>query len=339
MNDYIKNSTPGSGAAGNYRGHLRSIATGDHPEEPEIADVAPDSMGGLDAAAMLLVDDTPCTGIAPQADDALHPDEQPPAMTSTPEPEEEQQCADELDGYELLYAAGSTNPMQSPKRSFLRRRSPAQPHDGDELAEAVAASEVDVWAAHHDEAWTETTDQPSTTPATPDQDEDHRARRPLPLLALAAALAVCLAVGVAVVFGGGGCAAKAPHTAKDHVSIQSATDKTRARHKVTRQATTTGSTGPGQTARKHHKNKHAAAAVRKTNTTSAVSTRPAIVATTPTNATPAVSSAPPPTEGTSTRSNKTSTTTHSGSSSKSSAGSNTASAGALPDVKQTEQQP
>jgi len=60
MTDDIKNFTPDPGdGKRTSRGHLWSVATGSQQGEPVTVDVATDSMGGMDSAAMLIAQANP----------------------------------------------------------------------------------------------------------------------------------------------------------------------------------------------------------------------------------------------------------------------------------------
>jgi hypothetical protein len=86
------------------KGHLRTVQTGDPFPEPETVDIAPDSMGGLDAEAMFrsaeALDQVDTT--EPESPDTAAPMSNAPAS------------ADDLTGYELPYADGSTTPQSTP---------------------------------------------------------------------------------------------------------------------------------------------------------------------------------------------------------------------------------
>jgi len=353
MNDDIKNFTQDHGAGEIYRGHLRSVATGNRPEEPGMVEMAPDGMGGQDAASKLSVEQRSDTADAHEAYEGLYVHEEPPASTIQPEADERREDSDASEDDELRYADGSTATAVTPRRSFRRRRGVAEaPADEEELADTIAATQVDVWAAHRDPASNETEPRewaqaPAVAaPLTGAESGRKRSRRAIPVLATA--LAVGLVVGASAILGGGARSDKPPATKGHHASDTGTTVTTPAHHVPAVHTPRTTKPAAKRHAHRHHKNKRTAARAQKTETTLTVTTTqqsvpPTHTYSTPTVSntptTPTVSSTPTTAKDTATTNHATSVSTHSASGSKSSAGSATTPPGALPDVKQTQQQP
>jgi hypothetical protein len=170
------------------KGHLRTVQTGNPFPEPETVDIAPDSMGGLDAEAMFrsaeALDEVDTT--APESPDTAAPMSNAPAS------------AHDLTGYELPYADGSTTPAERPQHRPPRLRRPKQ---DPQLTAAIAATTTDIWAAHRN---LPKPDQPE--PQTPEPHHPQRGprRRLSRGLIIGAFVAVILSVGATVALAGGG---------------------------------------------------------------------------------------------------------------------------------------
>jgi hypothetical protein len=340
MTDDPANHTPPSGDGNHYdRKHLRVIPTPDVTQEVPSAPVDPTVMSSQDIAAMLRVEQPSAADDVAEASDAeLSAQDQAPELDEQPEYQQLLSPPGDLDAYELTYADGSTTPVEPPKRGLFRRGDRDPPElDEQQLHEAIAATNVDVWAAHRAESPELTPepeapsrDQPDvvlpmTTPAVA-----QRRRAPHALLALLLALVIGIGVAAMELLGGGGGEAKvAHHPSKHHASHPTLT--------VTQPATTptTATTPAVRKVRKHHKKHHTVKARKKAATQNSLAparTTQTVVQTTP----PVTTSTPPARSGTSDTSIKKSTS--SSSSSKSSNGEGTSN-GALPDVKQTQQAP
>jgi hypothetical protein len=167
-------------------------------------ELAPDSMGGFDAAAMLRVQDEP-EGVEEPKSETVEDGasglnlEQPPVV-NTPGLER----VEELDDYELAYADGSTTPLRPVKRHLLRRGPRGgEAHEPDTV---IAAAKTDVWAAHRTDR-IESDDQPASghaTGALSAHGEQGRRRRPLARIAGGVVAVVVLAGTCIVVSVGGG---------------------------------------------------------------------------------------------------------------------------------------
>jgi hypothetical protein len=184
------------------KGHLRTVQTGDPFPEPETVDIAPDSMGGLDAEAMFrsaeALDQVDTT--EPESPDTAAPMSNAPAS------------ADDLTGYELPYADGSTTPAERPQHRRPRLRRPKQ---DPQLTAAIAATTTDIWAAHRN---LPEPDQPEPQASEPHHPQRGPRRRLSRGLVIGAFVAVILSVGATVALAGGGSS----HPAADHRAQPSA---------------------------------------------------------------------------------------------------------------------
>ena len=344
MNDDIKNFThnPGAGKR-TSRGHLWSVATGDQLEEPVTVDVAPDSMGGQDSAAMLRVDGDP-NGVETPGSEAInggvgHIGEGKPGVAHPRALDGRPNGGEDLEDYELRYADGSSTPPKPVRRHLFRPGKNRVPADH-ELEAAVAETTTDVWAAHRNDpvegdaepAW----DQP-TEMLTASKDQDRRrGRRPLALIAVGAVVVAALAGASIVALGGGGGNTQASRVgtanrAKVHHKTLGPTSHVVT---VTLPATVTSTTLAKSTGRAKHKTRkrtvsHSTVATSTVASTPVVSSPPAVTST------PAVTDTPKVTTSSSTRP----TTSTPASSKSSTTRSSSSTSGGLPDVQQTEQQP
>lgn len=341
MNDDIKNSTPQQGDRVVERGHLRAVPPDDPGTPSTMLELAPDSMGGIDAVAMFRVDELsePAALPGPGADDVRNDAGEPPSASDAEPHTGRHAPDDELDDFELLYADGGTAPAESPKRRLLHRRGRGESRIAEELADAVAATSADVWAAHRDEASSDAQarmfDQSPTPRAAESEGGTQRRRWPPALLAVVTALVICLGVGVALVLAGGGGHREKRQGLKHHASIKDASG-TRQTHTLKPHTATTTNDLSRTTKPKHRKH---SAKVRDTSVSRSLTTPAAALTTqTPTQTSPPVASdAPQTTSNANTGTTTTKSTTED--SKKTSSATGTTSGGGLPDVQQTDQQP